>query len=390
MLPEYEPGLTSIEPPTLIQICASPRSPTLELSLEEDLPFISAHSGGDLSYNQIHAGGELMYLEPSSPESIEEDFASQFEEMIVRSARSRAQHRERLARRWESLCNVRLRLLKEQAIQNVILAEMSAAATCPHVNHSTPLSAFGTSGLAPPMSSNSPPSPSESFGAPLARMSSQSPYATYGETIDLADTASEDHRDQIMGGASSYDPRPLVDRIIERMDEFKYDEICVDGLTEAECRQLRAESRKRRRLDRQRSFELGVLLELKRSQLGRSRSSSASSSSSDSLTSSESGSEPLTPPPTPLAMQSMDHLVAKMLLKRREVSQRPCTSSIATRAAFEARGCSSLRKAVEASDPALRARNRSDSTKPSFSSLFSLSGPAWLKEKQRLTSLDIE
>lgn len=385
MLAEYDAGFAPIEPPSLVQLCASPRCATLELSLEEDTPVHFVPSQHDSS--------ELVWLDPLFPEP-EEDFASQFEEMIVRAARSRAQHRERMARRWESVCNARLRLLKEQkAIKQMILAEMSAATTRSPVSQPTFFNVFGASPTTPTTPSSNP-SPAESFGAPLSRMSSPSPYVTCGETIDFAAMTSAEHRNQILGVVGSDDSRPLVERIIESLDEFEYDEICVDGLTETECRRLRAESRKRRRMDRQRAFELGVLLELKRRQLGRSRSSSSSSSSSDSSTSSDSCSEPPTPPPSPLTIQSIDHLVAKMLLKRHETAQKPCTSSIVTRAAFEARGCSPLRRVIEPGVPK-RTRGRSHSIKPAFSNLISLSGgvfglgsPAWLKEKQRLTSLD--
>ncbi|CAE7100887.1 unnamed protein product [Rhizoctonia solani] len=365
---EYNP----IEPPNLIQIFASPRTAALELSLDE--PAVEFQNE------------QVAYQEPYFPD--DEFYADELEELVVRAARARAQQRERIARRWENLCNARLRFLREQAIHNRMLAQLSAAACSSHPEPH--VSVF-------PVVPSSPdsPSPSESFGAPLSRMSS--PYATYGESIDLAGMASVEHRQQILSDLGSYDSRPLVDRIIECMDEFEYDEICVDGLSEAECRQLRTESRKRRRLDRQRACELGVLLELKRRQLGRSRSSSASSTSSDSESSSDSSAEPLTPPPTPLEVQSVDHLVAKMFMKRNEGGHRPCTSAITARAAFQARGCSSLRHAVEFSAPLARPRSRSESTKAAFSGLFSfssgvfgLASTSWLKEKQRLTALDID
>jgi hypothetical protein len=56
-----------------------------------------------------------------------------------------------------------------------------------------------------------------------------------------------------------------------------------------------------------------------------------------------------------------------------------------------------LRKAVEVSVPATRARSRSESARAAFSGLFSFSGEvfglgsaAWLKEKKRYAALDIE
>ncbi|KAJ1309340.1 hypothetical protein OPQ81_006119 [Rhizoctonia solani] len=372
MQPEYDS-------PNLVHIFASPRTAALELSFDE--PPIT-----------FEPNDQVGYQEPYFPDS-EEFYAEQLEELVVRAARSRAQHRERIARRWENLCNARLRFLREQAAHNRMLAQFSAAAA----SSTSPFNVFPVFTPIVPSSCDEPsPSPSESFGAPLSRMSS--PYATYGETIDLAGMASVEHRQQILSDLGSYDSRPLVDRIIECMDEFEYDEICVDGLSEAECRQLRAESRKRRRLDRQRAFELGVLLELKHRQLGRSRSSSASSTSSDSSDScSDLSSEPSTPPLTPLAVRSMDQLVAKMWMKRREAGHRPCQSAVATRAAFQARGCSSLRKSIEITVSQTRPRSRSESTKAAISDLFSLSGgvfglgsSAWLKEKKRLTALDIE
>ncbi|CAE6430229.1 unnamed protein product [Rhizoctonia solani] len=366
MRPEYE-----IEPPNLIQIFSSPRTAALELSLDEPPMSFAQHD-------------QVVYQEPYLPDS-PEFYAEQLEELVVRSARSRAQHRERMARRWENMCNARLRFLREQAAHNRMLAQLSASNAQP-----AHASVFPVTPVVP--SSCDEPS----FGAPLSRMSSQSPYATFGESIDLAGMASVEHRQQILSDLGSYDTRPLVDRIIECMDDFEYDEICVDGLSEAECRQLRAESRKRRRLDRQRAFELGVLLELKQRQSGRSRSSSASSTSSDSSCS-DSSMEPSTPPLTPLAVRSVDQLVAKMLMKRREAGHRPCSSAVAVRAAFQARGCSSLRKPVEAVVSLARPRSRSESTKAAISDLFSFSGGVfglgtntWLKEKKRLTALDIE
>ncbi|CAE6388626.1 unnamed protein product [Rhizoctonia solani] len=375
----YMQAQHEIEPPNLIQIFASPRTAALELSFEE--PAIS------------YAPQE--YKDSYFPES-PEFYAEQLEELVVRAARSRAQHRERLARRWENMCNARLRFLREQAIHNRMLAELSAAATCSPVAHPSPFNVFPATPVVP-SSCDEPPSPSESFGAPLSRMSSPSPYATYGESIDLAAMQSAEHRQQILSDLGSYDSRPLVERIIESMDEFEYDEICVDGLNEAECRQLRAESRKRRRLGRQRTFELGVLLELKHRQLGRSRSSSSSSMSSDSSDSCSDSSEPSTPTASPLAVRSVDQLVAKMLMKRREAGLRPCTSAVAVRAAFQARGCSSLRRVVEVSTPQRRGRSRSESAKATFSDLLSFSGgvfglgsTTWLKEKKRYAALDIE
>ncbi|CAE6408856.1 unnamed protein product [Rhizoctonia solani] len=372
----------SIEPPNLVQIFASPRTAALELSLDEPPIAFAQH-------------GQVAYQEPYFDDD-EEFYTEQLEELVVRAARSRAQHRERMARRWENMCNARIRFLREQATHNRMLAQMSAAAACSPNDEASPFSVFPVTPVVPSSCDEPPSSPSESFGAPLSRMSS--PYATYGESIDLAGMASVEHRQQILSDLGSYDSRPLVERIIECMDEFEYDEICVDGLSEAECRQLRAESRKRRRLDRQRAFELGVLLELKHRQLGRSRSSSASSTSSDSSDScSDSSLEPSTPPLTPVAVQSVDQLVAKMLMKRREAGHRPCSSAIATRAAFQARGCSSLRKPVEMAVPSTRPRGRSESTKAVFSDLFSFSGnvfglgnTTWLKEKKRLTALDID
>ncbi|CUA70924.1 hypothetical protein RSOLAG22IIIB_09193 [Rhizoctonia solani] len=350
----------SIEPPNLALIFSSPRTAALELSLDEP-PMAFTPLIEQTTHFSDHTE---IYTEP-------------LEELVVRAARSRAQHHERIARKWENMCNARIRFLREQAIHHRMLAQMSAAAA-----H------FG----AFPVPSSRVPSPSESFGAPLSRMSSRSPYATYGETIDLATMASVQNRQQILSDLGSCDSRSLVECILECMYEFEYDEVCVDGLSEAECRQLRAECRKRRRLDRQRAWELGVLLELKHRQLGRSRSPSASSDSSDSSL------EPSTPPPTPLAVRSVDQLVAKMLMKRREAGHRPCTSGIATRAAFQARGCSSLRQPIEPECGfASRPRGRSESTKAAFSDLFSFSGgmfglgnTAWLKEKKRLTALDIE
>ncbi|KAL5636348.1 hypothetical protein ACGC1H_004982 [Rhizoctonia solani] len=361
----------SIQPPNLIQIFASPRTAALELSFDEP-PISFAHNDQQESYFPDQA----------------EFYAGQLEELVVRAARSRAQHCERIARRWENMCNARIRFLREQAIHNRMLAQLSAAAACSPDAQPAHVSVFPVTPVVPSSRDEAHPSPSESFGAPLSRMSSPSPYATYGESIDLAGMASVEHRQQILSDLGSYDSRPLVDRIIECMDEFEYDEVCVDGLSEAECRQLRAESRKRRRLGRQRTFELGVLLELKHRQLGRSRSSSSSSDSSDSC--SDSSSEPATPPPTPPAVRSMDQLVAKMLMKRREAGHRPCTSAVATRAAFQARGCSSLRKPVEFGLPSARPRSRSEVTKAAFSDLFSFSATAWLKEKKRLAALDIE
>ncbi|CEL64076.1 hypothetical protein RSOLAG1IB_11060 [Rhizoctonia solani AG-1 IB] len=375
MQAEYETEL-----PNLTQIFASPRTAALELSFD-DPPITFAH--------HEQAGYNDSYFSDSP-----EFYAEQLEELVVRAARSRAQHRERLARRWENMCNARVRFLREQATHNRMLAELSAAATCAPVTQPLPFNVFPATPVVP-SSCDESPSPSESFGAPLSRMSSPSPYATYGDSIDLAAMQSVEHRQQILSDLGSYDSRPLVERIIECMDEFEYEEICVDGLTEAECRQLRAESRKRRRLDRQRAFELGVLLELKRRQLGRSRSSS--SSSSDSSDSCSDSSEPSTPTSTPLAVGSVDHLVAKMLMKRREAGHRPCSSAVAVRAAFQTRGCSSLRKAVEVGVPATRARGRSESARAAFSGLFSFSGEVfglgsatWLKEKKRYAALDIE
>ncbi|KAF8750385.1 hypothetical protein RHS01_09331 [Rhizoctonia solani] len=356
----YMQAQHEIEPPNLIQIFASPGRPLWSFLLRN----LRSH------------------MHPKK--------------LVVRAARSRAQHRERLARRWENMCNARLRFLREQAIHNRMLAELSAAATCSPVAHPSPFNVFPATPVVP-SSCDEPPSPSESFGAPLSRMSSPSPYATYGESIDLAAMQSAEHRQQILSDLGSYDSRPLVERIIESMDEFEYDEICVDGLNEAECRQLRAESRKRRRLGRQRTFELGVLLELKHRQLGRSRSSSSSSMSSDSSDSCSDSSEPSTPTASPLAVRSVDQLVAKMLMKRREAGLRPCTSAVAVRAAFQARGCSSLRRVVEVSTPQRRGRSRSESAKATFSDLLSFSGgvfglgsTTWLKEKKRYAALDIE
>ncbi|CAE6465060.1 unnamed protein product [Rhizoctonia solani] len=371
----------SIQPPNLIQIFASPRTAALELSLDE--PPISFAQNDPAAYQESYFPDQAEF------------YAGQLEELVVRAARSRAQHCERIARKWENMCNARIRFLREQAIHNRMLAQFSATVASSPLAQSAHVSVFPVTPVVPSSCDESRPSPSESFGAPLSRMSSPSPYATYGESIDLAGMTSVEHRQQILSDLGSYDSRPLVDRIIECMDEFESDEVCVDGLSEAECRQLRAESRKRRRLGRQRAFELGVLLELKHRQLGRSRSSSSSSDSSDSC--SDSSSEPATPPPTPPAVRSMDQLVAKMLMKRREAGHRPCTSAVATRAAFQARGCSSLRKPVEFTMPSTRPRSRSEATKAAFSDLFSFSGgvfglgsTAWLKEKKRLAVLDIE
>ncbi|KAF8749412.1 hypothetical protein RHS01_10121 [Rhizoctonia solani] len=300
---------------------------------------------------------------PESPEF----YAEQLEELVVRAARSRAQHRERLARRWENMCNARLRFLREQAIHNRMLAELSAAATCSPVAHPSPFNVFPATPVVP-SSCDEPPSPSESFGAPLSRMSSPSPYATYGESIDLAAMQSAEHRQQILSDLGSYDSRPLVERIIESMDEFEYDEICVDGLNEAECRQLRARAE-----------------------------SAGDWVVSGRLSSEFYSSEPSTPTASPLAVRSVDQLVAKMLMKRREAGLRPCTSAVAVRAAFQARGCSSLRRVVEVSTPQRRGRSRSESAKATFSDLLSFSGgvfglgsTTWLKEKKRYAALDIE
>ncbi|KAF8750380.1 hypothetical protein RHS01_09336 [Rhizoctonia solani] len=341
-------------------LCFS-RTAALELSFEE--PAIS------------YAPQE--YKDSYFPES-PEFYAEQLEELVVRAAHGPGHN------------------IASQAIHNRMLAELSAAATCSPVAHPSPFNVFPATPVVP-SSCDEPPSPSESFGAPLSRMSSPSPYATYGESIDLAAMQSAEHRQQILSDLGSYDSRPLVERIIESMDEFEYDEICVDGLNEAECRQLRAESRKRRRLGRQRTFELGVLLELKHRQLGRSRSSSSSSMSSDSSDSCSDSSEPSTPTASPLAVRSVDQLVAKMLMKRREAGLRPCTSAVAVRAAFQARGCSSLRRVVEVSTPQRRGRSRSESAKATFSDLLSFSGgvfglgsTTWLKEKKRYAALDIE
>ncbi|KAG9124152.1 hypothetical protein FRC07_012640 [Ceratobasidium sp. 392] len=333
-----------------------------------------------------------------------DDLATQLEEMTVRTARSRAQQRERAARRWESLCNARIRFLKEQAAHALIFSEMATAATRPPVANPTFFNVFGASTPVVPSQRPVPPSPFQLHGAPLTRMSSPSPYVVYGETLDLAAVSSgstgREELEALCSGTNADDSRPLVDRMIDNLHQFDYDDISVDGLTEAECRQLRNESRKRRRLDRQRAFELGVLLELKRRQIGRSRSSSASSSDSSTSSSSSDSDcdQPTTPPTIYCSVQTVDHLVAKMVMKRREQGQRHFSSSAAAREVFEARGCSSLRSPVLVFEARPKfARRRSHSTKPTFSNIFSLSGSAfglgstaWLKEKRRLTSLDVE
>ncbi|KAG8740379.1 hypothetical protein FRC10_004388 [Ceratobasidium sp. 414] len=397
---EFQFAPNSMETPGIDHIFSSPRSPRLELSFDEEVlaPALQSHTGLE---PQLEAGGGLVFTDSYASETQFGDFATQLEEMTVRAARSRAQQRERAARRWETLCNARIRFLKEQAAHALIFTEMATAATRPPLANPTLFNVFGASTPSVP-SSPTPPSPFESHGAPLTRMSSQSPYVVCGETLDLAVVSSASGREELeaLCGASSNDLRPLVDRMIDSFHKFDYDDISVDGLTEVECRQLRVESRKRRRLDRQRAFELGVLLELKRRQIGRSRSSSASSSdSSISSTSSDSDcDQPTSPPPVCCPVQTVDRLVAKMLMKRRENGQRQFTSSVAAREVFEARGCSSLRMAVPVFESGPKfGRRRSHSTKPAFSDIFSLSGAAfglgsatWLKEKRRLTSLDLE
>ncbi|KAG9086681.1 hypothetical protein FRC06_002981 [Ceratobasidium sp. 370] len=397
---EFQFAPNSMETPSIDHIFSSPRSPTLELSFDEDIsaPTLQSHTGLE---PQLEARGGLIFTDSYASETEFDDFATQLEEMAVRAARSRAQQRERSARRWETLCNARVRFLKEQAAHALIFAEMATAAARPPLANPTPFRVFGASTPSVP-SSPAPPSPFESHGTPLTRMSSPSPYVICGEALDLAVASSASGREELeaLCGASSNDLRPLVDRMIDSFHQFDYDDISVDGLTEAECRQLRAESRKRRRLDRQRAFELGVLLELKRRQIGRSRSSSASSSDS-SISSASSDSDcdqPTSPPPVCCPVQTVDHLVAKMLMKRRENGQRQFTSSVAAREVFQARGCSSLRMAVPVFEGRPKiARRRSHSTKPTFLDVFSLSGTAfglgsaaWLKEKRRLTSRDLE
>ncbi|QRW00986.1 hypothetical protein RhiJN_29004 [Ceratobasidium sp. AG-Ba] len=364
LLKVLEFGANSIQPPSIDHIFSSPRSPTLELSFDE----IPIHPTQHHESESDHTSG-LFYMDSYTPDSHFDDLVTQLEEMTVRAARSRAQQRERAARRWEALCNARIRFMKEQAAH--------AATTT-----------FGSSG---------PPSPFESHGAPLTRMSLPSPYTLCGDTLDLAFVSSTSGRDELeaLCDPTSTDSRPLIDRMIARLDSIDYDDISVDGLTEHECRQLRTEARKRRRMDRQRAFELGVLLELKRRQIGRSRSSSDSSVAS---TSSDSDcDQPASPPVECCPVSTIDHLVAKMVMKRKETCQRTFTSSIAARQVFEARGCSPLRMTVHASVEVRPkfARKRSHSTKATFSDIFTLSGnafglgsTAWLKEKRRLTSLD--
>ncbi|KAG8717267.1 hypothetical protein FRC09_014542 [Ceratobasidium sp. 395] len=395
----FESSLT--EPSSIDQIFSSPRSPTLELSFDEEIPPPAAyHHGGHQP--RFQAGNGFPFADEYAAETEFEDIVTQLEEMTVRAARSRAQQRERASRRWESLCNARIRFLKEQAAHALIFSEIVTAATRPPLANPTSFSAFGTMTPIVP-SSPAPASPFQSHGAPLTRMRSPSPYVVYGETIDLAAASSASGREELeaLCGSIAGDLRPLVDRMIDCLHRFDYDDISVDGLTEAECRQLRTESRKRRRLDRQRAFELGVLLELKRRQIGRSRSSSASSSdSSTSSSSSESEcDQPATPPIICCPVQTVDHLVAKMVMKRNEQGQRHFTSSVAAREVFEARGCSSLRTPVlPVCETRIKfARKRSHSTKPTFSDIFSLSegafglgSVAWLKEKRRLAALDVE
>ncbi|QRW15479.1 hypothetical protein RhiLY_14478 [Ceratobasidium sp. AG-Ba] len=362
-------GANSIQPPSIDHIFSSPRSPTLELSFDELPAYPNQHQESESDYTS-----GLFYTDSYTPDSHFDDLVTQLEEMTVRAARSRAQQRERAARRWEALCNARIRFLKEQAA---------------HAAKIRPTTPFGSSG---------PSSPFESHGAPLTRMSSLSPYTLCGDTLDLAVVSSTSGRDELEAlcdPTSSDSARPLIDRMIRRLDEFDDDDISVDGLTEHECRQLRTETRKRRRMDRQRAFELGVLLELKRRQIGRSRSSSDSSVAS---TSSDSDcDQPASPPVECCPVSTIDHLVAKMVMKRKETCQRTFTSSIAARQVFEARGCSPLRVTVHASVEVRPkfARKRSHSTKATFSDIFTLSGnafglgsTAWLKEKRRLTSLD--
>lgn len=384
-----------VDPPSLSQICASPRSPPLELTLEEELPPAPAQTIPSLS-SELNQGNAHI-LTPDSPESDFDDFAVQFEEMNVRAVRFRAQHRERVARRYEAMCNARIRFLKEQAVQTLVYAEMSAAATRQPVTNPTFFNVFGTSLPCPtPVPSSPKPCPLMFHSAPLARMSSPSPYAVCGETIDLASVSASGSASGSLGSR----PIPVVDRILGSLDRFDLDDISVDGLTESECRQLRTESRRRRRLDRSRVFELGVLLELKRRQIGRSRSSSSSSTSSVSSTSSDSDVEPASPPPTPLAVQTVDHLVAKMILKRREAAQKQFSTAAASREIFESRGCSSLRVPISPIDqamPTILARRRAHSRSQLASDFFALSrevlglGDAtWLQEKRRLASLDRE
>ncbi|KAF8595795.1 hypothetical protein BDV93DRAFT_528418 [Ceratobasidium sp. AG-I] len=382
-----------IDPPSLSQICASPRSPPLELTLEEELASLPTQNDSSL-ISELGTNIPVL-LAPDSPDSDFDDFEVQFEEMNVRSARSRAQHRERVARRYESMCNARVRFLKEQAAQALVLAEMSAAATRQPVNNPTFFNVFGASLPGPISVSSSPkPSPVMFQSAPLTRMSSPSPYTVCGETVDLASVPPTDC------ASGSFDSRSVVDRILASLDHFDLDDISIDGLSETECRRLRTESRRRRRLDRSRVFELGVLLELKRRQIGRSRSSSSSSGSSVSCTSSDSEVEPASPPCTPLAVQTMNHLVAKMVLKRRETAQKQFSTAAASREIFESRGCSSLRVAISPVDtamPTIQARRRSHSRNRLASDFFSLSrsilgsnDSSWLREKRRLASLDLE
>lgn len=380
-----------VDPPSLAQICASPRSPPLELTLEEDLSPLPLQSDTSLTLELSSGATTPISLALYSPDSDFDDFEIQFEEMNVRSARSRAHHRERVARRYESMCNARIRFLKEQAVQTLLLAEMSAAATRQPVTNPTFFNVFGAS-LPSPISVPSSPNPSQS--ASPTRVSSPSPYTVCGEATDLASIPSSDC------ASGSFDLRSVVDRIIGSLDSFDLDDVSVDGLTEAECRQLRTESRRRRRLDRSRVFELGVLLELKRQQIGRSRSSSSSSASSISCTSSDSDVEATSPPPTPRAVSTMDHLVAKMMLKRRETAQKQFSTAAASREIFESRGCSSLRVAVSPVDqavPTILTRRRSHSRSQLASDFFSLSrrvlgsdDGSWLREKRRLTSLDFD
>ncbi|KAG8708084.1 hypothetical protein FRC08_000116 [Ceratobasidium sp. 394] len=399
-LPEFRFAPDSMETQSIDHIFSSPRSPTLELSFDEEAPAPAPQNHTALE-PQLEARGGLFFTDPYAGETEFDDFATQLEEMTVRAARSRAQQRERAARRWEALCNARIRFLKEQAAHALPFAEIATAVVRPPLANPTFFNVFGASTSSVP-SSPAPPSPFESHGAPLTRMSPQSPYVVCGETLDLAVASSASGREELeaLCGDSSNDSRPLVDRIIGSLHQFDYDDITVDGLTEAECRQLRIESRKHRRLDRQRAFELGALLELKRRQIGRSRSSSASSSdSSISSTSSDSDcDQPSSPPLVCCPVQTVDRLVAKMIMKRRETGQRQFTSSVAAREVFEARGRSSLRMAVPVLESRpMFARRRSHSTKPPFSDVFCVSGTAfglgsaaWLKEKRRLTSLDHE
>ncbi|KAB5588772.1 hypothetical protein CTheo_7790 [Ceratobasidium theobromae] len=359
-LGEYESGLPHIEPPSLIPIYPLLGSAPPELVVPSQSYFVP-------SCEQIYQGGYDDYYSESS---MDEDPSSRLEEMLVRTARSRAQHRERLSKRWESLCSTRIRSLKEKTIQSRILADMAAAAAYSLLAHSSALSTFGASASAHlVMPSDPPTSEADSFSASLTPMSSSSLCTPYGDMVDLTGSTFADHRNELLCRAGPGDTRSLVDRILECMEEFGYEEICVDGLTEAECRRLRTETRKRRRLDRRHSLELGLLLELKQKQMGRSRSSSTSSTSSDFTA------EPSTPPSESLQVHTVDHLVAKMLLKRREASHRPCSSSITTRAAFEARGCSSLRNPTKAQTLVARNVNRSysDTTILYSSDLFLLS-----------------